>query len=78
MMENPMKKKTIVKGIIASGAGLALATTVSAQANGEPQRSSKTPPGLEKALSKLAPGIMRALARTDGSNSRLQDLPVSP
>lgn len=73
-----MKKKTIITGIIASGAGLALATTVSAQANGEPQRSSETPPGLEKIFSKLTPGVLRALARTDGSNSRLQDLPVSP
>ena len=47
-------------------------------AKGTPQRSSATPPGLAKLLLKPTRGILRALVATQGSNSRLQDRPVSP
>jgi hypothetical protein len=47
-------------------------------AKGDPQRSDEVPPGLVKVLAKMPPGIMRALVATEGSNSRLQDLPASP
>ncbi len=47
-------------------------------AKGTPQRSSATPPGLVKLLLKPNRGILRALVATEGSNSRLQDRPVSP
>ena len=43
-----------------------------------PHRSSQLPPGLAKAFAKGTPGIMRAIIATQGSNSRLQDLPASP
>lgn len=62
---------------------LMLAATVSVpalaqNAKGTPQRSSATPPGLAKLLLKPTRGILRALVATQGSNSRLQDMPVSP
>ena len=62
---------------------LMLAATVSVpalaqNAKGTPQRSSATPPGLAKLLLKPTRGILRALVATQGSNSRLQDRPVSP
>lgn len=47
-------------------------------ATGTPQRGSETPPGLEKNLARAVPGLLRALIATEGSNSRLQELPVSP
>ena len=50
----------------------------SAAALGTPQRSDETPPGLAKVLLKGNAGILIALEATEGSNSRLQDLPVSP
>jgi uncharacterized protein (DUF2336 family) len=49
-----------------------------AAAAGDPQRSDEVPPGLAKVLAKMPPGIAKALIATEGSNSRLQDLPVSP
>lgn len=72
-----MKKPTMVISIAGAAIGLALASSAVAQANGGPQRSSDLPPGLAKALEKEAPGLIQALAVIDGSNSRLQDLPVS-
>lgn len=57
---------------------VAAPTAVLAQAQGTPQRSSDVPPGLLKVLAKETPGILRALIATQGSSSRLQDLPVSP
>ena len=65
------------------GASLALAAAAVpiaplAAAKGEPQRSDAVPPGLAKKLVNPTPGILRALIATIGSNSRLQDLPVSP
>ena len=64
------------------GAGIfVLATAVPSMAlaaAGTPQRSSEVPPGLAKAITKLTPGLMRAIIASEGSNSRLQDLPVSP
>lgn len=73
-----MRKPGIVITLLGSAAGLALASSAAAQARGEPQRPSELPPGLAKALVMGAPGIMRAIIATEGSNSRLQDLPVSP
>ena len=65
---------------ILTGAGVLLlaAAVPAAAAAGDPQRSDEVPPGLAKALAKMTPGIARALIATEGSNSRLQDLPVSP
>lgn len=57
---------------------MGLATTAAAQAAGAPQRPNDTPPGLAKVFEEAIPGIARALLATEGSNSRLQDLPVSP
>lgn len=48
------------------------------KAAGTPQRSSAAPPGLAKLLGSPNRGILRALLATEGSNSRLQDVPVSP
>lgn len=67
-----------------AGAAFAIAAAASIPftalaATGTPQRdSSRVPPGLEKNLARAVPGIMRALIATEGSNSRLQELPVSP
>lgn len=59
------------------GAAVALPAMASA-ATGTPQRDSSTPPGLMKVLERQVPGIERAIIATEGSNSRLQDLPTSP
>lgn len=48
------------------------------EAVGTPQRSSETPPGLQRAFDRQVKGILNALNATANSNSRLQDLPVSP
>lgn len=71
-------KPRIVSALVASDVGLVLATSVAAQANGEPKRSSDIPPGIQKLLSKEIPGIAKAIIASEGSNSRLQDIPVSP
>lgn len=65
---------------ILTGAGLLLlaAAVPAAAAAGDPQRSDEVPPGLAKVLAKMPPGIVRALIATEGSNSRLQEIPVSP
>jgi hypothetical protein len=73
-----MRKPTIIISLVGAVAGLAVASSAAAQAQGEPHRSSEPPPGLAKVLAKGVPGIMRALLVSVGSNSRLQDLPVSP
>ena len=58
---------------------MALVAVPAAAAAGDPQRdSSKVPPGLGKMLTNATPGFLVALIATEGSNSRLQDLPVSP
>jgi hypothetical protein len=62
----------------ALGAAALAVPVVPAVAIGTPQRSVEVPPGLMKNLQKATPGILRALVATEGSNSRLQDLPVSP
>ena len=66
--------------IAMTAAVLAVATASSPAvfAKGTPQRAAELPPGLAKVIEKMTPGILNALARTQGSNSRLQDLPVSP
>lgn len=71
-----MKKPTIFFGIVAI-VGLATAGTVSAKAKGDPQRSSETPPGLSRVIERMVPGIGRAILATEGSNSRLQEIPIS-
>ena len=48
------------------------------KAQGTPQRDPRIPPGLAGVLERNVPGILRARLATVGSNSRLQDLPVSP
>ena len=63
--------------IAAAMAAAAVPITAMA-ATGTPQRGSEIPPGLAKKLLKPTPGFLRALLATVGSNSRLQDLPVSP
>lgn len=73
-----MHKAAITMTIAGAAASLALATTANAQAKGDPQRSAEVPPGLAKALDKAIPGIVNALVATEGSNSRLEDAPVSP
>ncbi len=72
-----MRKPTMLMGLLGAAAGLAAVSSAAAQSKGEPQRSSEPPPGLMKALEKATPGILRALNATKGSNSRLQDLPIS-
>jgi hypothetical protein len=66
---------------IKGAAILVLATalpSMAVAAAGTPQRSDQLPPGLAKKLNNLTPGLLRAIIATQGSNSRLQDLPVSP
>ena len=57
---------------------MAASVTPAAIAKGTPQRSNATPPGLQKVFERMTPGIVNAIMRTEGSNSRLQDLPTSP
>jgi len=59
-------------------AAAALPLTAAAAATGTPQRSGDTPPGLAKKLTNPTYGFLVALVATEGSNSRLQDLPASP
>ena len=74
----PMRKPPITTSLLGGAVGLAIASSAAAQAAGDPKRSSELPPGLSKVLLKEVPGIMRAILATEGSNSRLQDSPVSP
>lgn len=48
------------------------------RAQGTPQRGTQTPPGIARLLHDMTRGIARAIIATEGSNSRLQDHPVSP
>ncbi len=73
-----MTKSKQFSALVAAGVGIALATSAAAQANGTPQRSATTPPGLERVLSEAVPGIATAIFASAGSNSRLQELPTSP
>ena len=57
-------------------AAVVMPLTAAVAASGTPQRSSEVPPGLWKALSNGA--LVNAIIATEGSNSRLQDIPVSP
>jgi hypothetical protein len=70
--------RKIFSGLALLTAAAALPMIPAVAAKGDPQRSDEVPPGLVKILAKIPPGIMRALAATEGSNSRLQDLPASP
>lgn len=70
-------RKRLIGAALTAAAAVSLPFSAMA-AQGTPQRSSELPPGLQKALLKMTPGLMRALIATEGSNSRLQDLPVSP
>ena len=73
-----MRNSRIPLVSLGSAVVIALALSVPAHARGEPQRSSETPPGLTKVFAKMASGVTRAIVATDDSNSRLQDVPVSP
>lgn len=57
---------------------LTIGSAALGQARGTPQRSSETPTGLLAAIERGVPGLIRAIEVTEGSNSRLQDLPASP
>jgi len=73
--------KNLIAGIslaVAAASLPAVPAYAKAKAKGTPQRSAKAPPGLAKLILDPNSGIMRALVATQGSNSRLQDLPVSP
>jgi len=59
-------------------AALAVPLAPAIAAKGIPKRSATVPPGLAKQLTNPNSGILRALIATVGSNSRLQDVPVSP
>ena len=69
--------KTMIVGASLALAALAVPVAATAAA-GTPQRSDAIPPGLAKKLADPTQGLLRALIATIGSNSRLQDLPVSP
>lgn len=70
--------RKIIPGLALLAAAAALPMVPAAAAAGDPQRSNDIPPGLSKVFLKMTPGIARALLATEGSSSRLQDLPVSP
>ena len=77
----PITGKVLAMRKLLAGAALFAAVSVplsTAVAAGTPQRSNETPPGLEKLLADPTRGILRAFIVTVGSNSRLQDVPVSP
>ena len=59
-------------------AAAALPFAAGQAATGTPQRGDKVPPGLAKLFEEGHHGILKAIEATEGSNSRLQDLPVSP
>ena len=61
-----------------AAATLTIGTAAAARAVGTPQRSDKVPSGLAQAFERQVPGLLNAIMRTEGSNSRLQDLPASP
>lgn len=67
----------IAKVAIAA-ATLTIGSAAAARAVGTPQRSDRAPNGLTKAFERQVPGLLNAIVRTEGSNSRLQDLPASP
>ena len=71
-----MRKRLMGAALVAALAAVPLLPA--AAAAGDPQRSDRVPPGLAKKLIEASPGFLVALAATAGSNSRLQDLPVSP
>lgn len=72
-----MRKSIKQIAVLGAGIGAVLGSSVAAQSQGDPQRPGESPPGLIKALSNAMPGIQKALISSEGSNSRLQDLPVS-
>jgi len=71
-----MQKRLAIAALIAAATALPLTAAVAA--TGTPQRSDQLPSGLAKKLADPTRGILRAIIATQGSNSRLQDLPVSP
>ena len=70
-----MRKRLIGAAVMAAATAIPLTAVAAA---GTPQRNSDIPPGLAKKLTDQNLGILRAVIATVGSNSRLQDLPVSP
>ena len=71
-----MRKMLVSASLVLAAIAVPVAAT--AAATGTPQRSDAIPPGLANKLLNPNSGILIALAATVGSNSRLQDLPVSP
>ena len=71
-----MRKRLLGAALLMGAAAIPISAL--AQAQGDPQRSNELPPGLAKKLTDPTRGILRAMTATIGSNSRLQDLPVSP
>ena len=69
-----MRKHLAIASLAVAAAAMPLTAAVAA--TGIPQRSAEVPPGLWKALSNGA--LVNAIIATEGSNSRLQDLPISP
>lgn len=73
-----MRRSKIIIGTMVATASLALGENAIAKPAKAPARPDRIPPGLEKQLDDLSPGLMRAIIASEGSNSRLQELPVSP
>jgi hypothetical protein len=71
--------RQLVRGVILaiSAAALAAGAGATAQAKGTPQRSPDVPAGLSKNFERSIHGILRAIQASEGSNGRLQELPVS-
>jgi hypothetical protein len=69
-----MRKQLAIFSLGLAAAAMPLTAAVAAM--GTPQRSTETPAGLLNALSKGA--LAKAILATEGSNSRLQEVPVSP
>lgn len=73
--------KNLIAGIslaVAAASLPAVPAYAKAKAKGTVQRSAKVPRGLAKLMLDPNRGILRAIVATEGSNSRLQDVPVSP
>lgn len=69
-----MRKHLAIISLAVAVAAMPLTAAVAAA--GVPQRGAEIPPGLMKALTKGV--LVNAIMATEDSNSRLQDLPVSP
>jgi len=74
-----MRKRLMAAAAMVAATAIPFTTALAAgKAAGTPQRSTEMPRGLSNVLANGAPGIVKAIVATEGSNSRLQDRPVSP